>query len=109
MNETAKLIDHAARQSDRYLFIATLCLLGLFAWFVMRYFLKQYEALISDHKEARATYHTSLQNIVSQQDDTTRTVVAALTKTDEVIRQNTECMRECTAAINRSSHHREDP
>lgn len=96
MNDTVKLVDHVAAQSDRYLFIGTLIILGFFAYVVMRYFLKQYEALINDHKEARASYHVSMQNIVGQQDATTRSVVAALTETKEIIRQNSECLRDCT-------------
>jgi hypothetical protein len=99
MNETTKIVDHLAVQSDRYLFIATLIVLGFFAYIVMRYFLKQYESLITDHKEARASYHVSMQNIVSQQDVTTRSVVATLTETKEIIRQNSEALRDCTEVM----------
>lgn len=93
MNETTKLVDHLAVQSDRYLFIATLIVLGFFAYIVMRYFLKQYESLINDHKEAR-----------SQQDSTTREVVKALTANTEIIRQNSECLKDCAEAMRDHRH-----
>lgn len=99
MNEAINTIDHIAKQSDRYLFLASLVILGIFAWFVMRYFLKQYESLLTDHKEARSAYHASMKDMITQYDSTTRQVVITLTETKEVIRQNGEALRDCTEVM----------
>jgi hypothetical protein len=59
-----KLVDHAAGVNDRWLFIASLVVFGLFAAFVMRYFVSQHERLIEDHKQARDAHQTSLRGMV---------------------------------------------
>jgi len=55
MNATEFLpaVDHAAAMNDRWLFIASLVLLGVFAMWVMRYFIKEHTRLLEDHRKAR--------------------------------------------------------
>ena len=36
-------VDHAAAMNDRWLFVASLVVFGVFAGFVMRYFVRQHE------------------------------------------------------------------
>ena len=43
-------VDHAAGMNDRWLFVASLVVFGMFAAFVMRYFVRQHERLIADAK-----------------------------------------------------------
>jgi hypothetical protein len=62
-----KAVDHAAGMNDRWLFIASLVVFGLFAAFVMRYFVRQHERRIADHKQARDTYQESLRSMVAEQ------------------------------------------
>ena len=50
-----RAVDHAAAMNDRWLFIASLVVCGMFAAFVMRYFVQQHERLIAEHKQARDT------------------------------------------------------
>ena len=45
-------VDHAAAMNDRWLFVASLVVFGLFAWIVMRYFVLQHERLIEATHEA---------------------------------------------------------
>ena len=47
-----RAVDHAAGMNDRWLFVASLVVFGVFAGFVMRYFVQQHERLIADHQQA---------------------------------------------------------
>jgi hypothetical protein len=81
-------VDHAAAMGDRWLFIASLVVFGVFAGSVMRYFVKQHEALIADNKEARDEYQTSLREIVADQS-------AANAKLITCLDNNTRILEEC--------------
>ena len=61
--ELIKGVDHAAAMDDRWLFVASLVVFGVFATFVMKYFVRQHERLIEDHKEARDSYQESLRAV----------------------------------------------
>ena len=81
-------VDHAAGMNDRWLFIASLVVCGLFAAFVMRYFVQQHERLIADHKQARDTYQESLRGMVTEQS-------AANAKLITCLESNTRVLEEC--------------
>jgi len=87
-SEFLKAVDHAAGMNDRWLFIASLVLFGVFAVSVMRYFVRQHERLIEDHKQARDSYQHSLQGIVAEQS-------AANAKLMVCLDNNTAVMEEC--------------
>lgn len=53
MEPLLDLTNHAAAQNDRWLFIGSLIVLGCFAVYTMRYFVRQHERLIADHQRAR--------------------------------------------------------
>lgn len=65
--ELLKLVDAASMKNDRWLFLATLVVLGVFVWYVLRSFMRQHERLIADHKKARNAYQNSLRNLVAEQ------------------------------------------
>ena len=90
MNPTdvLKTVDHAAAMGDRWLFIAALVVCGLFVAYVMRYFVKQHERLIEDHKQARNAYQEGLRGIVAEQS-------AANAKLIVCLEQNTKVLEEC--------------
>ena len=83
-----KAVDHAAGMNDRWLFVASLLVFGLFAAFVMRYFVRQHERLIADHKQARDTYQESLRGMVAEQS-------AANAKLITCLESNTRVLEEC--------------
>lgn len=83
-----KGVDHAAAMGDRWLFIASLVLLGIFAIWVMRYFVKQHERLLEDHKKARECYQESLKGVVAEQSATHAKLVVCL-------ENNTKVLEEC--------------
>ena len=81
-------VDHAAAMNDRWLFVASLVVFGVFATFVVRYFVQQHERLIEDHKQARDTYQESLRGVVAEQS-------AANAKLIVCLDNNTKVLEEC--------------
>ena len=86
--EFLKAVDHAAGMDDRWLFVASLVVFGVFAAFVMRYFVRQHERLIEDHQQARDSYQESLRGIVEEQS-------AANAKLITCLESNTRMLEEC--------------
>jgi hypothetical protein len=89
-------VDHAAAMNDRWLFIASLALLGLFGVWVVRYFVKQHERLLDDHKQSRECYQESLRGVVAEQSATNAKLVVCLdnnTKVLEECRDELRCSR----------------
>ena len=101
MNATEFLrgVDHASRMDDRWLFIASLVILGIFAIWVMRYFVKQHERLLEDHKQARDGYQQSLRGFVAEQS-------AANAKLIVCLDNNTKVLEECRDELRGSSRRR---
>ncbi|MCU0786130.1 MAG: hypothetical protein MUF81_19195 [Verrucomicrobia bacterium] len=99
MNDFTNIASHAAAQSDRWLFVATLLVFGVFAVGVMRYFMRQHERLIDDHKQARDTYQNSLQGIVADQS-------AANAKLMVCLDNNTAVLEECRDELRFSRNER---
>ncbi len=81
-------VDHAAAMNDRWLFVASLVVFGIFAWFVMRYFVGEHERMIADHKQARDCYQESLRGVVAEQS-------AANAKLIVCLDNNTKVLEEC--------------
>jgi hypothetical protein len=88
MTDLISKVDHAAAMNDRWLFVASLVVFGVFAWFVMRYFVLQHERLIEDNKEARDSYQESLRGVVAEQS-------AANAKLIVCLDNNTKVLEEC--------------
>ena len=83
-----RTVDHAAAMNDRWLFVASLVVCGVFASFVMKYFVRQHERLIEDHKQARESYQESLRRVVAEQS-------AANAKLIVCLDNNTKILEEC--------------
>jgi hypothetical protein len=94
-SELIKGVDHAAAMNDRWLFIASLALLGAFGVWVVRYFVKQHERLMNDHKESRECYQESLRGVVAEQSATNAKLVTCLDN-------NTKVLEECRDELRRS-------
>ena len=86
--ELIKNVDHAASMDDRWLFVASLVVFGVFAALVMRYFVGQHEPLLEDHKQARDTYQESLRSMVAEQSAANQKLIACL-------ESNTRVLEEC--------------
>lgn len=95
MSDVVQLTNQVAAQNDRWLFIASLIVFGIFAASVMRYFVKQHERLIEDHKQARDTYQESLRGIVAEQS-------AGNAKLITCLESNTKVLEECRDELRQS-------
>ena len=94
--ELIQSVDHAAAMIDRWLVISSLALLGLFGVWVVRYFVKQHERLLDDHKQSRECYQESLRGVVAEQSATNAKLVVCLdnnTKILEECRDELRCSR----------------
>ena len=94
--ELIRSVDHAAAMNDRWLFVASLTLLGLFGVWVVRYFVKQHERLLDDHKESRECYQESLRGVVAEQSAMNAKLIVCLdnnTKVLEECRDELRCSR----------------
>ena len=85
--ELIKSVDHAAGMDDRWLFIASLVVFGVFAALVMRYFVGQHERLIEDHKQARDSYQESLRIVVAEQSSANAKLIICLDNNTRVLEQ----------------------
>ena len=86
--DVIKNVDHAAGMNDRWLFIASLVAIGLFGVWVMRYFVKQHERLLEDHRQSRECYQASLRGVVAEQSAMNGKLVVCLDN-------NTKVLEEC--------------
>ena len=94
--DVIKNVDHAAAMNDRWLFIASLVVIGLFGVWVMRYFVKQHERLLDDHRQSRECYQASLRGVVAEQSAMNGRLVVCLdnnTKVLEECRDELRCSR----------------
>ena len=96
--------DYAAKQTDRWLFIATLIFGAVAAFYVARYFVRVYEKLVEDNHQAALRYESNMAKSVDSQRQTIAELAAVMTRTTEVlercretmeaqIRQQSECAR----------------
>ncbi len=99
--ELIRNVDHAAAMNDRWLFIASLVLLGVFAVWLMRYFVKQHERLLDDHQKARECYQESLRGVVSEQSATNAKLVVCLENNTKVLEECRDELR-CRRRVKRS-------
>ncbi len=95
LSEFLRGVDHAAAKDDRWLFIASLVLLGIFGVWVVRYFVKQHEQLLADHKQSRECYQESLRDVVAEQSATNAKLVLCL-------ENNTKVLGECRDELRHS-------
>lgn len=99
MNDIINAANHAALQSDRWLFMAALIVLGVFGLLVLRHFINQNERLINEHARSRDTYQTTLREVVETQGKLTVDVAVVLTKNGEIIKNCGEIMEGCATEM----------
>jgi hypothetical protein len=99
--ELIRSVDHAAAMDDRWLFIMSLVVCGLFAMAVMRYFVKQHESLIQDHKEARDEYQSSLRVIVGEQSAANAKLMICLDNNSKILEECRDELRHSRSERNR--------
>ena len=95
MEPLIQLTHQAAAQNDRWLFIASLIVLGCFAIATMRYFVRQHERLIADHRQARTDYQSSLRGIVADQSAANAKLMVCLDNNSRVLEECRDELRTC--------------
>ena len=101
-DELLPMVDRVATMNDRWLFVASLVVFGVFAIAVMRYFVRQHERLIADHRQARDTYQESLRGMVAEQS-------AANAKLMICLDGNSRVLEECRDELRYSRLERNKP
>jgi hypothetical protein len=87
-SEFLRGVDHAAAMNDRWLFIASLVVIGIFGVWLVRYFVKQHERQLEDHRQSRECYQASLRGVVAEQSAMNGRLVVCLDN-------NTKVLEEC--------------
>jgi hypothetical protein len=95
MEPILELTTRAAAQNDRWLFIASLIVLGCFAIATMRYFVRQHERLMSDHQQAREDYQSSLRGIVADQSAANAKLMVCLDNNSRVLEECRDELKLC--------------
>jgi hypothetical protein len=95
MEPILELTSRAAAQNDRWLFIASLIVLGCFAVATMRYFVRQHERLMSDHLQARTDYQSSLRGIVADQSAADAKLMVCLDNNSRVLEECRDELKLC--------------
>lgn len=92
MNDAQRLVDHAAAQSDRWLFIASLVILLLFAVYMGRYMMQQHAKLEVMSSSDRSAFAQALQaNALAYATKLTE-VTSALQRASDKIEENTKAL-----------------
>ena len=90
--DIVRAADYASQQTDRWLFVATLVIVGIAAVFIARYFVRVYERLLSDFKEAIQRYEISMQSIITSQQK-------SISELSTIIASNSSVLAGCRDAL----------
>jgi hypothetical protein len=98
-SQIIEMANHAAQQNDRWLFIASLIVLGLVVVAVARYFVAErreaaqdHKALIADYKAAQEGFQKTLAELIERGNKTHQDLVVCLDR-------NTRAFEEVEASI----------
>ena len=92
--ELLRVVDHAAVMNDRWLFLAAFCLLLLGCGTVIYWLVRQLQAVLAGHKQARDAHQAALTQIIA-------TPLETALKLAVCIDRNTAAMQECTDELRR--------
>ena len=92
IDNAIKTIDHAAHQDDRWMFVALLVIGLVTIYFLTRYFMRQIAELQQEIAAVRTEFETHLRTANAD-------MVAALTKSTEVIAHNSALIEQITKKL----------
>jgi hypothetical protein len=93
-NEFLKVVDHADRMDDRWLFLAAFCLLLLVCGIMIFWLVKQLQGVIADHKALRDEHHAALTAIIEKQNETALKLAVCIDR-------NSSALNECAFELRR--------
>ena len=94
-SEFLRVVDHASAMTDRWLFLAALCLLLLGCGAVIYWLVRQLQGVLAAHKFARDAHQVALTQIIATQNETSLKLAVCLDR-------NTAAMEDCTIELRRS-------
>ena len=92
----AAAADYASKQTDRWLFIATLIVGGVAAFYVARYFVRVYEKLVEDYHRASLRYEANMERYSTAQQ-------AAIVQRAEIMTRTTDVLERCRESMDAQS------
>ena len=92
LNSAVQTIDHASRQDDRWMFVALLVIGLVTIYFLARYFMRQIAELQREIAAVRSEFEAHLKTANAE-------MVAALTKSTEVIAHNSSIIEQITKKL----------
>jgi predicted PurR-regulated permease PerM len=93
-SEFLQAVDHAAGMNDRWLFLAAFCLLLLGCGAVIYWLVRQLQAVIEHHRQARDSHQETLTQIVASQNETALKLAVCIDR-------NTSALEDCTLELRR--------
>jgi type VI protein secretion system component VasK len=90
-----KAVDHAAGMNDRWLFLAAFCLLLVLCGVVIRWLVRQLQAVIADHKQLRDEHHGALTKIINTQNDTALKLAVCIDRNTAALQEVSTEIRFC--------------
>lgn len=92
IDKAISAVDHAAHQDDRWMFVALLVIGLVTIYFLARYFMRQIAELQREIGSVRSDFETHLKTANAD-------MVAALTKSTEVIAHNSAIIEQITKKL----------
>lgn len=102
MTETqlVKLADELSTKSDRWLFIACLLVFFIGVYLVFRVVLRDRAIILTEYKDDRNLYRSSLEAIINEQHAVTNQMRVELAKHTQAILDNTRLLEKIWAKTN---------
>jgi hypothetical protein len=88
-------VDHAAAMNDRWLFLAAFCLLLGGCGLVIRWLVKQLQAILADHQHVREQHHAALTQIVATQNETALKLAVCIERNTSALHDTASEIRLC--------------
>ena len=93
MNDILTVTNHAAAQTDRWLFLLVLAVLGVVVMWAVRWLIGKHEALIIEHRADQLAYTSQLATITKDVNKTNQELAVVLNRNSSALDQNTDELR----------------
>ena len=95
MKDIIDAANHASTQSDRWLFIVVLIVLGIFVMWSVRWLIGKHEALMVEHRADQQAFTTQLAGITRDVNKTNQELAVVLDRNSRSLDENSNELRRC--------------
>ncbi len=95
MNDIINAANHASAQSDRWLFIVVLLVLGAVVMWAVRWLVGKHEALMTEHRADQQAYTSQLAGITHDVNKTNQELAVVLDRNSRSLDENSNELRRC--------------